>query len=282
MRTFLIQTNPSCPKQCPYHAITSNKHNTNKKNTNIHSNCRNRRMSNSNSVKMNELRWLRRMSSSTLKRQRTHTEETVTESQDEGEEEDIHDDEEVALESPISSSTLSFLDSTQKTTGNNHRIKKSVSFCNTVSVHHHPLILGDHPAVRNGVPLMLDWTALYSEERHLRDKSSSKTLVPALSLYVREVLAQQAGATKDEMCAAREQVRAIQSSRQQSMAYKRWWPWPRWYRVTSVTLHETPMRVTRHREEESLTENLWKVLVLKKDSLYEQTSSILGGIEERQ
>jgi hypothetical protein len=159
----------------------------------------------------NDLCWLRRKTSTDLKRQRTHTEETVSEQQE--------DEQEVALEPSLSSTVLH--NNTIKT-GNN---KKSVSFCSTVSVYHHPLILGDHPAVRNGVPLMLDWNAVYIEERSLRDKKSSQPkLVPALSLYVREVLAQQGGATKDELRAAREQVRAIQQSRQQSMAYRKWWP----------------------------------------------------------
>ncbi len=160
----------------------------------------------------NDLCWLRRKTSTDFRRQRTHTEETVSEQQ----EEDELLYQEVAL--TLSSTSLH----TNTVTGNN---KKSVSFCSTVSVYHHPLILGDHPAVRNGVPLMLDWTAIYIEERSLREKKSSKQkLVPALSMYVREVLAQQGGATKDDLRAAREQVRAIQQSRQQSMAYRKWWP----------------------------------------------------------
>ena len=187
-------------------------------------------MQHSNGNAMNELWWHCRKTCTTLKRVRTHTEDTVAESQENEEESQDEHDEQATMESPISdsdnTSSLSLFYS--KKTSNNNNNKKSVSFSTTVSVYHHPLILGDHPAVRNGVPLMLDWTAVYIEERNLRDKSHSKknTLVPALSLYVREVLAQQAGATKDEMCAAREQVRAIQLSRQQSMAYRRWWPWP--------------------------------------------------------
>lgn len=181
-------------------------------------NSKNNNNNNMKATNNNELWWSRRKTNTfiitttttTLKRERTHTEETVAESQDV---------EDVTLEPAINITS-------PRGKGNS---KKSVSFSTTVSIYHHPLILGDHPAVRNGVPLMLDWTAVYTEQRSLRDnkKQSSTTLVPALSLYVREVLAQQAGATKNELRAAREQVRAIQLSRQQSMACRGWWPWPR-------------------------------------------------------
>lgn len=225
MRTCLAQTNTSYNNK-QYSQLTVKYNHPNKNNTapSKNSSSSRRTMHPSKSKTLNDLFWLRRKTCATSKRERTHTEDTVAESQVD-ESQDEHD---VTLESPINSSnnTSSLLFYTKKTGNSN---QKSVSFCTTVSVYHHPLILGDHPAVRNGVPLMLDWTAVYIEERNLRDKSHSKTnsLVPALSLYVREVLAQQAGATKDEMCAAREQVRAIQLSRQQSMAYRRWWPFQR-------------------------------------------------------
>lgn len=150
--------------------------------------------------------WRPRRTACISKRQRTHTEETVSED-DEGNNSIEHTE----------------VSSLQRKTSSSH---KSVTFSTTVCVYHHPLILGDHPGVRNGVPLMLDWSAVYTEYRSLRDnQQSSSALVPALSLYVREVLAQQAGATREELRDAREQVRAIQTSRQESAASRRWWWW---------------------------------------------------------
>ncbi len=162
--------------------------------------------------------WWPRRTTFSLKRQRADTEETFTE--DDG---DDNDNDNESLDTVDASPYIE-----SNIDGNNTRSKrnhKSVTFATTVFVYHHPLILGDHPAVRSGVPLTLDWSASHTEFRLLDQKSKSKsTLVPALSPYVRDFLAQQAGATKKELRAAREQVRAIQASRlQAAKQHSRWW-----------------------------------------------------------
>ena len=97
----------------------------------------------------------------------------------------------------------------------------TVRFQSTVKVHRHQLILGDHPDVSSGVPLMLDWDVSESETSLLNDQHSTPV---KLSAYVRETIAS-AKHCKKELVNAREEVRSIKSSRQRNSLDKnyRWW-----------------------------------------------------------
>lgn len=93
--------------------------------------------------------------------------------------------------------------------------KKRVHFDSQVRVHKHALILGDNPAVSDGVPLQLSWEAESSEVWKLRDDNQRRRLPSRLSSYVRKVIASD-HSPRHCLVQVREEIRAIQKSRKES------------------------------------------------------------------
>lgn len=93
--------------------------------------------------------------------------------------------------------------------------KKRVQFDSQVKVHKHALILGDNPAVSDGVPLQLSWEAECTEVWNLRDDNQRRRQPSKLSSYVRKVIASD---QSPRICLVqvREEIRAIQKSRRES------------------------------------------------------------------
>ncbi len=97
--------------------------------------------------------------------------------------------------------------------------KKRVQF-STVKVCFHSLIVGDNPAVSKGVPLTLSWAHNSCETFSLDQHDTSGKVARKLSPYVREQIAQSAGASK--LVQTREEVREIQRSRELAMEVGFW------------------------------------------------------------
>ncbi len=94
-------------------------------------------------------------------------------------------------------------------------IVKRVRFDSQVWVHKHALILGDNPAVSDGVPLQLAWEAEGMEVWELQDNDKRRRMPPKLSSYVRKVIASDQS-SRNCLVQVREEVRAIQKSRRES------------------------------------------------------------------
>lgn len=94
--------------------------------------------------------------------------------------------------------------------------RKTVHFDSQVRVHKHALILGDNPAVSDGVPLQLSWEAECTEVWKLRDGNQRRRRLPSkLSSYVRKVIASDQS-SRNCLVQVREEIRAIQKSRRES------------------------------------------------------------------
>lgn len=93
--------------------------------------------------------------------------------------------------------------------------KRAVHFDSQVLVHKHALILGDNPAVSDGVPLQLSWEAECTEVWKLRDDSQRHRQPSKLSTYVRKVIASDQS-PRTCLVQVREEIRAIQKSRRES------------------------------------------------------------------
>lgn len=92
-----------------------------------------------------------------------------------------------------------------------------------VRVHEHKVVLGDNPAVREGVPVTLDWEVEASEtcdveffENHLR----RDCLPTQLSPDEREAIAREHGASSAAVLQAFREIQKIQLSRELSNAEK--------------------------------------------------------------
>lgn len=96
---------------------------------------------------------------------------------------------------------------------------KKVRFNSQVRVHKHALILGDNPAVSDGVPLQLSWEAECTEVWELQDNNKRRRMPPKLSSYVRKVIASDQS-SRNCLMQVREEVRAIQKSRRESARLK--------------------------------------------------------------
>lgn len=119
-------------------------------------------------------------------------------------------------------STSSFTESSSSSSSSELALtKKTVQF-STVRIHSHSLIVGDNPAVSKGVPLTLSWTYESSETFSLDQHQASRRAPQKISAYVREQIAQKAGASKQLLMQAREEVREIQRSREQAMEIGFW------------------------------------------------------------
>lgn len=93
---------------------------------------------------------------------------------------------------------------------------KRVHFHDEVRVHKHALVLGDNPAVSDGVPLQLAWEAESTVIWKLQDHHDGRRRVPhRLSSYVRKVIASDQS-SRECLVQVREEVRAIQKSRKES------------------------------------------------------------------
>ncbi len=106
--------------------------------------------------------------------------------------------------------------------------RKEVTF-STVEIRHHNLILGDNPAVSDGVPLTLDWRVEYTEGYDLDvHDNHSRRREPELLFMTeqeREWVARHHGATEECLIEARKQLIMIQMSRKLSEMDQPWGLW---------------------------------------------------------
>ena len=125
--------------------------------------------------------------------------------------------------SSIGGDSSSISSESSSTTGMSERSlpKKRVQF-STVKVCSHSLIVGDNPAVSKGVPLTLSWASDWCETFSLDQHQASDRVLRKISPYVREQIAQNAGASKQLLLQAREEVREIQRSRELAMEVGFW------------------------------------------------------------
>ncbi|GAX25611.1 hypothetical protein FisN_28Hh086 [Fistulifera solaris] len=130
-----------------------------------------------------------------------------------------------------SSESLSLISGEHESmTANNNKTDKlkaskpSVGF-STVRIHHHRLSLGDHPDVSSGIPLTLAWEYDQSETLKVDDIVHEKDQVqPNHSARVRriprthreEIAAERH--SRDSIILAKEQVRELQRSREESQS----------------------------------------------------------------
>lgn len=127
-----------------------------------------------------------------------------------------------SLSSTGDDSASSFTESSSSTSMSERSLtKKRVQF-STVKVCSHSLIVGDNPAVSKGVPLTLSWTSDFCETFSLDQHQTSGRALKKISPYVREQIAQNAGASKQLLIRAREDVREIQRSRELAMEIGFW------------------------------------------------------------
>lgn len=101
-------------------------------------------------------------------------------------------------------------------------------FFSTVEIHHHKLILGDHPAVSDGVPLTLDWHVEYTEsidlETHEERCRRGKGFM-FIGPSERERLARTNGASEQCLVKTQSELFIIQRSRKMSQLDQPWGLW---------------------------------------------------------
>ena len=105
--------------------------------------------------------------------------------------------------------------------------RKAVAF-STVEIHHHKLILGDHPSVSDGVPLTLDWSVEYTEAIDLDSHEQNRQCRSGLFFMEsseREQLARNNGASEACLIETRRELSIIQSSRRLSELDQPWGLW---------------------------------------------------------
>jgi hypothetical protein len=120
-----------------------------------------------------------------------------------------------------SSSSLTESSTSNSSISERSLTKKRVQF-STVKVCSHALIVGDNPAVSKGVPLTLSWASDWCETFPLDQHEANGKVPRKMSPYVREQIAQNAGASKQLLMQAREEVREIQRSRELAMEVGFW------------------------------------------------------------
>lgn len=106
--------------------------------------------------------------------------------------------------------------------------RKAVAF-STVEIHHHKLILGDHPSVSDGVPLTLDWRVEYTEaidlDAHEQNRHCRNQPYLCMESSEREQLARNSGASDACLIETRKELSIIQSSRRLSELDQPWGLW---------------------------------------------------------
>lgn len=111
--------------------------------------------------------------------------------------------------------------------------KRKVAF-STVEIHHHKLILGDHPSVSDGVPLTLDWSVESSEAMDLEShENRCRTGLLSLASSEREQMARHNGASDACLLQTRKELSIIQTSRRMSELDHPWGLWESWTTATS-------------------------------------------------
>jgi hypothetical protein len=104
--------------------------------------------------------------------------------------------------------------------------KRKVAFSPTVEIHHHKLILGDHPSVSEGIPLTLDWSVEYSEAIDLdAHESRCRNGLPLFESSEREEMARHHGASDQCLLETRKELSLIQTSRRLSELDQPWGLW---------------------------------------------------------
>lgn len=116
--------------------------------------------------------------------------------------------------------------------------KRKVVAFSTVEIHHHKLILGDHPSVSDGVPLTLDWSVesiteamdLETHEQYriscpLRRHRRENRNTWCMESSEREQLARSNGASDACLIQTRKELSIIQSSRKLSELDQPWGLW---------------------------------------------------------